>query len=143
MTVRHRIENSVVSPASSGVITACSRLASVRLDMKKVERWSGGKWSWGKGYELGGEDDGRPHVVAVDYGSKRNIFRNLCEAGARVTIVPATASFDEVMAHNPDGFFLFVEEEAIDEMAHRNNARLTIEPRGRSSLRSGARIRVS
>jgi len=48
----------------------------------------------------------RPHVVAVDYGSKRNIFRNLCEAGARVTVVPATASFDEIMAHEPDGFFL-------------------------------------
>jgi carbamoyl-phosphate synthase small subunit len=45
-------------------------------------------------------------VVAVDYGSKRNIFRNLAEAGARVTVVPATASFDEIMAHEPDGFFL-------------------------------------
>jgi carbamoyl-phosphate synthase small subunit len=47
-----------------------------------------------------------PHVVAVDYGSKRNIFRNLVQAGARVTVVPATASFDEIMAHDPDGFFL-------------------------------------
>ena len=48
----------------------------------------------------------RPHVVAVDYGSKRNIFRLLVEAGARVTVVPASASFDDVMAHKPDGFFL-------------------------------------
>jgi len=72
----------------------------------QVERWTGGKWAWGKGYEIGGEGEGRPHVVAVDYGSKRNIFRNLCEAGARVTVVPATASFDEIMAHEPDGFFL-------------------------------------
>jgi carbamoyl-phosphate synthase small subunit len=47
-----------------------------------------------------------PHVVAVDYGAKRNIFRNLCEAGARVTVVPATATFEEIMAHEPDGFFL-------------------------------------
>jgi carbamoyl-phosphate synthase small subunit len=47
-----------------------------------------------------------PHVVAIDYGSKRNIFRNLVEAGARVTILPATASFEEVMRHQPDGFFL-------------------------------------
>ncbi len=47
-----------------------------------------------------------PHVVAIDYGSKRNIFRNLVAAGARVTIVPAGASFDEIMAHDPDGFFL-------------------------------------
>jgi carbamoyl-phosphate synthase small subunit len=48
----------------------------------------------------------RPHVVALDYGSKRNIFRNLADAGARVTVLPATASFDEVMAHKPDGIFL-------------------------------------
>jgi carbamoyl-phosphate synthase small subunit len=72
----------------------------------QVERWTGGKWAWGKGYEIGGDGDDRPHVVAVDYGSKRNIFRNLCEAGARVTVVPATATFDEIMAHEPDGFFL-------------------------------------
>ena len=48
----------------------------------------------------------RPHVVAVDYGNKRNIFRNLVEAGARVTVVPAGASFEEIMSHEPDGFFL-------------------------------------
>ena len=72
----------------------------------QVERWTGGKWRWGQGYEVCTEDDNRPHVVAVDYGSKRNIFRNLCEAGARVTVVPATASFDEIIAHEPDGFFL-------------------------------------
>jgi carbamoyl-phosphate synthase small subunit len=72
----------------------------------QVERWTGGKWVWGEGYEMGGDDDDRPHVVAVDYGSKRNIFRNLVEAGARVTVVPASASFNEVMSHNPDGFFL-------------------------------------
>jgi carbamoyl-phosphate synthase small subunit len=48
----------------------------------------------------------RPHVVAIDYGSKRNIFRNLEDAGARVTVLPATATFDEVMAHQPDGIFL-------------------------------------
>jgi carbamoyl-phosphate synthase small subunit len=45
-------------------------------------------------------------VVAVDYGNKRNIFRLLVEAGARVTVVPATATFDEIMAYEPDGFFL-------------------------------------
>jgi carbamoyl-phosphate synthase small subunit len=72
----------------------------------QVERWTGGKWAWGKGYDIGGDDPKKPHVVAVDYGSKRNIFRSLCEAGARVTVVPATATFDEIMAHEPDGFFL-------------------------------------
>ncbi|TPG49013.1 glutamine-hydrolyzing carbamoyl-phosphate synthase small subunit [Sphingomonas glacialis] len=48
----------------------------------------------------------RPHVVAIDYGSKRNIFRNLVAAGADVSVVPAGATFDEVMALNPDGIFL-------------------------------------
>jgi len=48
----------------------------------------------------------RPHVVAIDYGAKRNIYRNLADAGAQVTVLPATATFDEVMAHQPDGFFL-------------------------------------
>ena len=50
--------------------------------------------------------DTRPHVVAIDYGLKRNILRNLVAAGARVTVVPATVTFDEVMAHAPDGVFL-------------------------------------
>jgi carbamoyl-phosphate synthase small subunit len=72
----------------------------------QVERWTGGIWAWGQGYEMGAHDEGRPHVVAVDYGNKRNIFRLLVEAGARVTVVPAQASFDEIMAHEPDGFFL-------------------------------------
>jgi carbamoyl-phosphate synthase small subunit len=48
----------------------------------------------------------RPHVVAIDYGSKRNIFRNLADAGADVTVLPATATFEDVMAHRPDGIFL-------------------------------------
>ena len=69
--------------------------------------WEGGVWRLGFGY---GADEGgavdRPHVVAVDYGSKHNIFRNLALAGAKVTVVPATASFDEIMAFAPDGFFL-------------------------------------
>ena len=72
----------------------------------QVERWTGGKWAWGQGYAMGDGDAKAPHVVAIDYGSKRNIFRNLVEAGARVTIVPAEATFDEIMAHEPDGFFL-------------------------------------
>jgi len=74
----------------------------------QVERWTGGKWNWGQGYELGDSPQGEtvPHVVAVDYGSKRNIFRSLVEAGARVTVVPASASFEEIMSHKPDGFFL-------------------------------------
>ena len=60
----------------------------------------------GEGYGEREDDENLPHVVAIDYGSKRNIFRNLVDAGARVTVLPATATFEEVMAHEPDGFFL-------------------------------------
>ena len=46
------------------------------------------------------------HVVAVDYGAKRNILRSLASAGCRVTVVPATADSDAILAHEPDGIFL-------------------------------------
>ena len=98
--------------------------------------WEGGVWRLGFGYEEspltlaggagGGPVDGtpdqanmpspnpsreregndRPHVVAIDYGAKRNIYRNLVKAGAKVSVVPATATFDQVMALKPDGLFL-------------------------------------
>jgi carbamoyl-phosphate synthase small subunit len=67
--------------------------------------WEGGLWRLGFGYEAA-EDGERPHVVAVDYGSKFNIFRNIVKAGAKVSVVPATATFDEIMALAPDGIFL-------------------------------------
>jgi carbamoyl-phosphate synthase small subunit len=77
-----------------------------QVSCKQMFRWSGGGWKLGQGYSEGSADETRPHVVAIDYGSKRNIFRNLAEAGARVTVLPATATYDEVMAHEPDGIFL-------------------------------------
>jgi carbamoyl-phosphate synthase small subunit len=67
--------------------------------------WTGGAWTLGHGYATEGGAD-RPHVVAIDYGAKDNIFRNLVKAGARVTVVPATASLDEVLSHQPAGVFL-------------------------------------
>lgn len=72
---------------------------------------AGGVWRLGFGYdgEVGDHHlngTSRPHVVAIDYGSKHNIFRNLVEAGAKVSVVPATASYGEIMALNPDGIFL-------------------------------------
>ncbi|MFS0771429.1 glutamine-hydrolyzing carbamoyl-phosphate synthase small subunit [Sphingomonas sp. 1P08PE] len=69
----------------------------------------GGVWRLGFGYSASDdqpESDQRPHVVAIDYGSKRNIFRNLVKAGSKVTVLPATATFEQVMALAPDGVFL-------------------------------------
>lgn len=68
--------------------------------------WEGGVWKLGAGYDTSRPATKRPQVVAIDYGSKRNIFRNLVKAGADVTVLPATATFEQVMAFNPDGFFL-------------------------------------
>lgn len=67
--------------------------------------WTGGAWTLGHGYATE-EGGARPHVVAIDYGAKDNIFRNLVKAGARVTVVPATATLDEVLSHQPAGVFL-------------------------------------
>jgi carbamoyl-phosphate synthase small subunit len=80
------------------------------VSCRQLHRWTGRGWRLGSGYGADEEWDagvaGEPHIVAIDYGSKRNIFRSLRDAGSRVTVLPATASFDEVMAHKPDGFFL-------------------------------------
>ena len=67
--------------------------------------WNGGPWTLGQGYSQH-DEDGRPHVVAIDYGTKKNILRRLTNAGARVTVVPAKASYDDIMALEPDGVFL-------------------------------------
>ncbi|MBW8911905.1 MAG: glutamine-hydrolyzing carbamoyl-phosphate synthase small subunit, partial [Sphingomonas sp.] len=69
-------------------------------------KWSDGLWTLGEGYDVDAAQPDAPHVVAIDFGLKRNILRNLVAAGARVTVVPATATFEEVMAHEPDGVFL-------------------------------------
>ena len=66
--------------------------------------WHEARWHWPEGYGEAG--DSGPHVVALDYGIKRNILRSLVGSGFRVTILPATATADEVLALDPDGVFL-------------------------------------
>jgi carbamoyl-phosphate synthase small subunit len=66
--------------------------------------WDETVWSQAAGY--GRQTRPRFHVVAVDYGAKRNILRMLAAHGCRVTVVPATATADDIMRHNPDGIFL-------------------------------------
>jgi carbamoyl-phosphate synthase small subunit len=66
--------------------------------------WDEMTWVWGEGY--GRQLAPAHHVVALDYGLKRNILRCLASAGCRVTVVPATASAEDVLALGPDGVFL-------------------------------------
>ena len=67
-------------------------------------RWDEMRWAWPDGYPK--QDAAKHKVVAVDYGAKRNILRCLASAGCDVTVVPASATAEEILAHNPDGVFL-------------------------------------
>ncbi len=67
-------------------------------------RWDQTSWRWNEGY--GRLEEPEFHVVAIDYGAKRNILRCLADQGARVTVVPATATAADVLAHKPDAIFL-------------------------------------
>jgi carbamoyl-phosphate synthase small subunit len=66
--------------------------------------WDETPWRWGAGY--GRQERPEFHVVAIDYGIKRNILRLLAGAGCRITVVPAQTSADDIMALKPDGVFL-------------------------------------
>jgi carbamoyl-phosphate synthase small subunit len=66
--------------------------------------WDQRCWTLGRGYEV--LKNPRYHVVAMDFGAKHNILRCLASAGCRVTVVPATATADEILGHKPDGIFL-------------------------------------
>ncbi len=67
-------------------------------------QWDETRWAWPEGF---GKRDGKGHkVVAVDYGAKRNILRCLASAGCDVTVLPATATAEDILSHDPDGVFL-------------------------------------
>lgn len=66
--------------------------------------WDEMCWRWNIGYTR--QENPEFHVVAIDYGLKRNILRCLASAGCRITVVPATATAAEVLERQPDGIFL-------------------------------------
>ena len=67
-------------------------------------RWDEMRWAWPDGYPR--QEAPKHKVVALDFGAKRNILRCLASAGCDVTVLPASATADEILAHNPDGVFL-------------------------------------
>jgi carbamoyl-phosphate synthase small subunit len=71
---------------------------------RQTYEWDETPWERDRGY--GRQSEPRHHVVAIDYGAKRNILRMLAAHGCRVTVVPATASAEDVLRHRPDGVFL-------------------------------------
>ncbi len=86
------------APAMAGL-----DLAQV-VSAKDRYEWTQGEWRLGAGHAA--QDAARFHVVAYDYGVKRNILRMLASRGCRVTVVPARTGADDVLALRPDGIFL-------------------------------------
>ena len=74
------------------------------VSCRQPYHWTETTWSWGEGF--GAQVAPRHRVVAVDYGAKRNILRCLAAAGLDVTVVPASSTAAEILAHRPDGVFL-------------------------------------
>lgn len=110
--------NAVIAHSPDGIFDLPALLEQARgwqglegLDLARVvtregkQDWQGSIWRLGEGYTRP-EGTGRPHVVAMDFGAKDNIFRNLVKAGADVTVVPAQTSHEAIMALNPAGVFL-------------------------------------
>ncbi len=110
-------QNAVLSHAPDGRFDVAALIARARawpglegMDLAKEVsctqsyEWREAAWTLGRGYAI--QDHPRFHVVAVDYGAKRNILRSLAAAGCRVTVVPASASASDILGHKPDGIFL-------------------------------------
>jgi len=74
------------------------------VSCRQTYSWNEAAWTMGKGYAT--QENPRFHVVALDFGAKRNILRCLADAGCKVTVLPATATAEDVMRHKPDGVFL-------------------------------------
>jgi carbamoyl-phosphate synthase small subunit len=82
------------------------------MDLAKVVstteqyQWNEGSWQLGQGFKTLADADAKFHVVAYDFGVKRNILRMLVDRGCKLTVVPAQTSAADVLALNPDGIFL-------------------------------------
>ncbi|WP_394293984.1 glutamine-hydrolyzing carbamoyl-phosphate synthase small subunit [Aeromonas rivipollensis] len=76
------------------------------VTVSEAYAWTEGSWQLGKGHVTPEADELKYHVVAYDFGVKRNILRMLVDRGCRLTVVPAKTPAAEVLAMNPDGIFL-------------------------------------
>lgn len=107
----------IVTAATAAELNVEAALAQARafpglagMDLAKVVSatesypWTDGEWRLDAGYVA--QENPRFHVVAYDYGVKRNILRMLAERGCRLTVVPAQTPAADVLALNPDGVFL-------------------------------------
>jgi carbamoyl-phosphate synthase small subunit len=111
------VPNAVIAHDENGVfdIPALKKRAAdwsglVDLDLAKdvtvgqTSSWTEKPWVWNEGHSENADD--AIHIVAIDYGVKRNILRLIAALGAKITILPAKSTAEDVLAHNPDGIFL-------------------------------------
>ena len=112
----HGMFNAVLAHAPDGQFDE-AELAAELKDFAGLERadlagrvtsaskyaWAQGRWQWPEGFS---EETAHHHVVALDFGIKKNILRCLVSVGCRVTVVPATTEASDIMALKPDGIFL-------------------------------------
>ena len=111
--------NAVIAHDPSGVFDVNVLKAEAKgwsglenLDLAKIatsgqsSQWREKPWVWNEGTSELSDNDVKYHVVAIDFGVKRNILRLIAGLGCKVTVVPATTTAAEVMALNPDGVFL-------------------------------------
>ncbi len=107
--IAHRKDGHFDMPALIGKARSWPGLEGMDLALDVATRqtyeWPNeGRWERGTGYAKPGTP--KHHVVAVDFGIKRNILRNLAASGCRVTVVPATTTAEDILRHKPDGVFL-------------------------------------
>jgi carbamoyl-phosphate synthase small subunit len=111
--------NAVIAHNADGVFDVAALLAQAQgwpglegMDLAREVTtlqsygWDQGLWRLGRLEQGVASVKGAKKVVAMDYGIKHNILRNLVDTGSEVIVVPATASFEDIMAHSPDGLFL-------------------------------------
>ena len=77
---------------------------AIKVSCKEPYTWNQTSWAIKEGF--GEQSAPKRHIVAVDYGVKRNILRCLADHDCDITVVPANSSFEDIMSHNPDGIFL-------------------------------------
>jgi carbamoyl-phosphate synthase small subunit len=109
--------NAVIAHAPDGAFDRAELLAKAKAfpgidgmdlvpDVATTQRYDWDQTSWTLEHGYGHREGAKHRVVAVDYGIKRNILRLLADEGCAVTVVPATASADDILALKPDGVFL-------------------------------------
>src|SRR5580692_7579220 len=98
--VKELVERARQSPSMTGLDLA------TRVSTRERYEWDAAVEPCSPSQRVGAPREGRLHVVAYDFGMKRNILRRLVQAGCRLTVVPAGTSADDVLALKPSGVFL-------------------------------------